>query len=281
MNQSIIAASVSMSGIQRKIDVISDNVANVDTYGYKRKTASFADVLTNVTQQHQNFEQPGRATPLGFTNAYGSRMTGVMRDYSMGEVNITNVPTDFALIGDGLFEINTPDGLAYVREGNFQMTPQEGGVGLLTTKDGDVVRGLKDGNEVEFRIRVQDGFQMKVDEQGRVFEVNPTTGEQNELGALSLLFPKRPELLEQVADNKYIIPEGIDPASVLLRWDLTQPVADGIVPLKVHQGALETSNVSLIDEMSDLIQAQRAYQMASRALSSADQMWGLANSIRG
>lgn len=281
MNPSIIAASVSMSGIQRKIDVISDNVANVDTYGYKRKTASFADVLTNVTQQHKNFEQPGRATPLGFTNAYGSRMTGVMRDYSMGEVNITNVPTDFALIGDGLFEINTPDGLAYVREGNFQMTPQEGGVGLLTTKDGDVVRGLKDGNEVEFRIRVQDGFQMKVDEQGRVFEVNPTTGEQNELGALSLLFPKRPELLEQVADNKYIIPEGIDPASVLLRWDLTQPVADGIVPLKVHQGALETSNVSLIDEMSDLIQAQRAYQMASRALSSADQMWGLANSIRG
>ncbi|SMG45804.1 flagellar hook-basal body protein [Paenibacillus aquistagni] len=281
MNQSIITASVSMSGMQRKIDVISDNVANLDTYGYKRKTASFADVLTNVTGQHNHFEQPGRATPLGFTNAYGMRMTGTMRDFSMGEINPTDVPTDFALIGEGLFEVASPEGTAFVREGNFQLIPAEGGEALLATQFGAPVQGMLDGAPVDFRIDVKKGFQMQVDEQGRVFEVKSSTGEQYYLGSLRIVRPTKPELLLQVDDNRYVIPEGIDRNSVVQELNLTEAAADGIVPLKVRQGALETSNVSLIDEMSELIQAQRAYQMASRALSSADQMWGLANSIRG
>lgn len=276
MNQSIISASVAMSSLQRKMDVISDNVANLDTHGYKRKTASFADVLTNVTNQLPEFQLPGRATPLGYTNGYGSRISSITRDFSQGEPVVTNIPTDLALIGNGLFEVATPEGPAYVREGDFQMSPLEGGASLLTNRDGYPIVSTDGGT-----IEIQQGYQMKIDTAGVVYEVDPATSEAIEVGVIRTVQPIKPELLQQLANNLYVIPPGVDANAVLQQLDLTNVAVDGNVPLTVRQGALENSNVSMIDEMTDLIQAQRAYQMASRALASGDAMSGLANSIRG
>ncbi|MGZ9586295.1 flagellar hook-basal body protein [Paenibacillus marinisediminis] len=276
MNQSMIAASVSMSGLQRKMDVISDNVANVDTRGYKRKTASFSEVLTTAQQQLPEFALPGRATPLGYTDGYGSRLTSVMRDFSQGSFVQTNLPTDLALEGNGLFEVRTPEGQAYVREGDFQLSPVNDEEAMLTTRDGYPVMST-DGTD----IRIRKSYQMKIDEAGRVFEVNLAKNETNEVGNIKIVQPVKPELLQQIENNLYTVPQGIDINTVIQQLDLTNIPADGNVPLTVRQGVLENSNVSLTDEMTELIQAQRAYQMASRALSSGDAMWGLANSIRG
>ncbi|MDK8181603.1 flagellar hook-basal body protein [Paenibacillus sp. UMB4589-SE434] len=278
MNNSIIAASVSMSGLQRKLDVIADNVANVDTRGFKRKTASFADVLTNAQQQNRDFKLPGRATPLGFTNGYGSMMTGIGLDFSQGSLLTTNVPTDLAIEGNGLFEVRTPEGTAFVREGDFHMVPTNTGEALLTTRTGAVVTSTDDS---DIRIRVQEGYQMKIDAAGRVYEVKPSTNEQILVGTLKLVQAIKPELLQKIDNNMYVIPPTVDRNTVLQTLDLTNIPPDGKVPLTVRQGVLESSNVSLGDEMSELIQAQRAYQMSARALSSGDAMWGLANSMRG
>lgn len=275
MNQSIIAASVSMSGLQQKLNVISDNVANIDTAGYKRKLASFSDVLTNVQQQLQDFELTGRATPLGYTNGYGSRVSSVMRDFTTGSFMTTDLPTDLAIEGNGLFEVATPNGAAYVREGDFQMSPVDGGA-ILTTRDGYPITATDGGT-----IQIQNGFQMKIDTAGRVYEVNSATNETNWVGTIRIVEPIKPELLTQLENNMYVIPPGVNANTVVQQLDLTNIPADGIVPLTVRQGVLERSNVSMTDEMADLIQAQRAYQMAARALSSGDAMWGLANSIRG
>ena len=275
MNQSIIAASVSMSGLQQKLNVIAVNVANIDTAGYKRKTASFSDVLTTVQQQLSDFELPGRATPLGYTNGYGSRLSSVMRDFTQGSLVTSNLPTDLALEGNGLFEVTTPNGVAYVREGDFQLSPVGEGA-ILTTRDGYPINTTDNGV-----IRIQDGFQMKIDTAGRVYEVNSATNVTNLVGTIRIMQPIKPELLSQIENNLYVIPQGVNANAVVQQLDLTNIPADGIVPLTVRQGVLEKSNVSMSDEMADLIQAQRAYQMAARALSSGDAMWGLANSIRG
>ena len=276
MNQSIIAASVSMSNLQRKLDIISDNVANLDTHGYKRKTASFSDVLTTVQQQLPEFELQGRATPLGYTSGYGTHLTSVMRDFSQGEFVTTNLATDLALEGNGLFEILTPEGTAYVREGDFQLSPVNEDEVMLTTRDGYPIMSADNSD-----IRIQNGYQMQIDTAGRVYEVNSELGEQNLVGVIKTVQPIKPELLQQLANNHYVIPEGVAVDSVVQQLDLTNIPADGIVPLVVRQGVLENSNVSLTDELTDLIQAQRAYQMAARALTSGDSMWGLANNLRG
>lgn len=275
MNRSIISASVSMSGLQQKLNVISDNVANIDTAGYKRKTASFSDVLTNVQRQLQDFQLEGRATPLGYTNGYGSRVSSVMRDFSTGTFVSTGLPTDLALEGNGLFEVATPNGAAYVREGNFQLSPVEGGA-ILTTRDGYTITATDGGT-----IQIQEGYQMQIDTAGRVYEVNAATNETYLVGTIRIVEPIKPELLTQLENNMYVIAPGVDVNAVVQQLDLTNIPEDGIVPLTVRQGVLEKSNVSLTDEMAELIQAQRAYQMAARALSSGDAMWGLANSIRG
>ncbi|TVX89475.1 flagellar hook-basal body protein [Paenibacillus agilis] len=280
MNISMITASTAMNGLQNKLDVIADNVANVDTNGYKRKTATFADVMTNVLQQGDDFERPGRATPSGYTTGYGSRLNSIQRDFSLGELVSTGVDTDIALQGNGLFEVQTAEGNAFVREGQFQLMPDErAGVapgGILTTKQGHVVMGANDQP-----IRIRNGFELRIDSLGRVFEYNSAVGDPIQVGVLKIVEPTKPELLMQADDNLYVIPAGTPRETVVTTLNLTNIPPDGMLPLTVRQGMLEKSNVSLTDEMADLIQAQRAYQMAARALSSGDSMWGLANSLRG
>ncbi|UHA75684.1 flagellar hook-basal body protein [Paenibacillus sp. 481] len=273
MNQSMIAASVSMYGLQRKMDVIADNVANINTNGYKRKTASFADVLTNVRQHDQDYRQPGRATPLGYTMGYGSMLNDINRDFSQGELVTTNVGTDFAIEGNAMFEIETANGPAWVREGNFQLSP-DGTETVLTTKQGHRVL---DTNNVEIRIRA--GYDMQVDTAGRVYEVK--SGQAPLLvGTIKVVKPQKPELLVQTENNYYVLPANVNRNIVVQDLDLVAATPGGMAPASVRQGMLEHSNVTLTDEMTDLIQAQRAYQMSARALTSGDSMWGLANNLR-
>ncbi len=107
MNSSMINAMVSMNGMQQKLDVLADNIANVNTVGYKRKEASFEDLLTNMKQQDAAFRQPVRLTPLGFNQGWGSRLTMVQPDLAQGPIQPTDNPYDIAIEGDALFEVQT------------------------------------------------------------------------------------------------------------------------------------------------------------------------------
>ncbi|MBJ6361902.1 flagellar hook-basal body protein [Paenibacillus sp. GCM10012307] len=277
MNSSMINAMVSMNGMQQKLDLLADNIANVNTVGYKRKEASFEDLLTNMKQQGDAFRQPVRLTPLGFNQGWGSRLTMVQPDMAQGPIQPSDNPYDIAIQGDALFEVQTsPDGnRAYTRSGSFQMTLDANGIAQLTTPDGyPVIAQLPDGQEGP--IRLPDGYTLRVQNNGELEGVSRDGFTTVQLGRMKLVQAMKPGVLTPVADNLFVVAEGLD----------REAVVRTVVPgenqeINLMQGYLEQSNVNLTNEMTELMIVQRAYQMSARALTSSDTMMGLANSLRG
>jgi len=276
MNSSMINAMMSMNAMQRKLDLIADNIANLNTAGYKRRSASFEDLLTTLKQQDERFAQAGRLTPLGYTIGWGARMTQVQQDLSQGPIQITDNPYDLAIEGNALFEVMTNDAgaRAYTRTGAFQTVLNEAGDIVVTTADGHPVV-VRDEGGAEGPLLLPAGYHLQVDAQGRVSAVSGDGSDIVALGQLKLVEPVRPDALMAVSDNLFVVPEGVDAADVVR--DMLPDEANNV---RIVQGALEQSNVKLETEMSELLMVQRAYQLSARALSSADTMMSLANGLR-
>jgi flagellar basal-body rod protein FlgG len=278
MNASMINAMVSMNALQQKLDLLSDNIANVNTVGYKKREASFEDLLTNMKSQADSMGLPGRLTPLDYNQGWGARVNLIQPNLSQGPLKSTENPSDLAIEGSALFEVEV-DGAgnrAYTRNGAFQLTMRANGDTILATEDGyPVVAIVPDGNGgfVEGNIVVPEGYSMRVDADGTVLGVSP--GDTIALGSIKLLQASRPAALTAVADNLFAIAAGINVDDVVQE---IVPTMDNRIALR--QGYLEQSNVQLTDEMTELINVQRAYQLAARALSSSDTMMGIANTMR-
>lgn len=278
MNASMINAMVSMNALQQKLDVMADNIANVNTVGYKKKEVTFEDLLTNLKNQPESFNQPGRRTALDFNQGWGTKLSVIQPNLSQGPLKGTENLTDIAIEGNALFEV-TIDGAntsAYTRNGAFQLTLAANGDTILATEDGyPVVANVPDanGNLVEGNIVVPRGYSLRVNADGTVFGVS--SDNTIELGSIKLLQVSRPAALNAVSDNLFIIADGINPDDIVQE---VTPDPDNRIALR--QGFLEQSNVQLSDEVTELINVQRAYQLAARALSSSDTMMGIANSMR-
>lgn len=290
MNHSMINSLVSMQGLQQKLDIIANNMANLNTTGYKRKEATFHDVLTTTMRQPGTFEQAGRLSPLGLTQGWGAKLSQIQTLMAQGSLRQTDVPTDFAIEGDALFEVAIPmadaDGqptqqIAWTRDGAFSLKPQPGDVEnmYLTTQEGNLVLGTDDQP-----IRVRNGARIKVAPDGTITAYNETDPEQPpvNVGALKLVQVIRPQLLQNRGENLYTLPETIDPAlGEVLRMVAFDEGNPETAKVKVQQGFLEQSNVNVTEEITELMMTQRAYQLNARALTSADTMMSLANSLRG
>ncbi|SFJ26275.1 flagellar basal-body rod protein FlgG [Paenibacillus sp. UNC496MF] len=272
MNGSMISAMASMGGLQQKLDMLADNIANVNTVGYKRKVGTFEDLLTTLKEQPEAFDQPGRLTPLGFNQGWGSRLTMIEPDFSQGPLQQTDQPFDVAIEGNALFQVQVDDAghVAYTRGGSFDTTFTRNGINILTTKDGYPVSSV-DNQAIEIPADVQG---VQIDASGNVVGTLPG-GAIVQLGRLKLVQADKPGLLTQVADNLFAVADGVQASDVL--HDVT---ANAESKIAVKQGYLEQSNVVLADEMTDLISVQRAYQLSARALTSSDNMMGLANNLR-
>ena len=275
MNSSMINAMVSMGGLQQKLDLLADNIANVNTAGYKRKDATFEDLLTNMKQQQEAFEQPVRLTPLGFNQGWGSRMVLVQPDLSQGPIQRSDNVNDIAIQGSALFEIAVDDlgNRAFTRNGAFQMTINENNDAVLTNADGYPV--IAETAAGEGRVVIPEGYAMRIDAYGNIQAVSRDGFDVRDVGRLKLVQPIKPSVLTPVADNLFIVAQGLNEGDVVRR----------VVPeegndVRLMQGYLEQSNVELGKEMSELIIVQRAYQMSARALSSSDTMMQLANNLR-
>ncbi|WP_313996980.1 flagellar hook-basal body protein [uncultured Paenibacillus sp.] len=275
MNSSMINAMVSMGGLQQKLDLLADNIANVNTAGYKRKDATFEDLLTNMKQQQEAFEQPVRLTPLGFNQGWGSRMVLVQPDLSQGPIQRSDNVNDIAIQGSALFEVAVDDlgNRAFTRNGAFQMTINENNDAVLTNADGYPV--IAETAAGEGRVVIPDGYTMRIDAYGNIQAVSRDGFDVRDVGRLKLVQPIKPSVLTPVADNLFIVAQGLNEGDVVRR----------VVPeegndVRLMQGYLEQSNVELGKEMSELIIVQRAYQMSARALSSSDTMMQLANNLR-
>ena len=268
MNIQMNAASSTMSELQKKIDVISNNVANVNTTGYKKQQANFADALLHTVTKQAGAGEAGRSTPPGLRVGGGAILSHGITRHTQGQFQETGRELDFAIQSpDGYFRVSDGENTYYTRDGSFKTEPIPGSDRLaLVTSGGDTVLGA--GNAP---ITIAAGYQDIVIGANGVLTIN-YANQAAETVQLSTAQVNRTALLEKAGDNRYRLPD--TEAEQLANGTLQ------LVDVPVAQGSLETSNVELTDEMTELIATQRLLQSQGRAISFADDMMGLVNTMK-
>lgn len=273
MNNSMISAMVSMNAIQQRLDVIADNFANVGTVGYKSKDSSFEDVLNQVQHHHKDFKLTGRATPPGYMMGYGMRVASIVQNMEQGPHKETGIPLDLAIEGNAMFAVQGNGGIAYTREGGFHVSPDPGNPDLVQLVNNQGYKVLDQNNNP---INLPANGKVAVDTSGRVW-VESAAG-RRVAAVLKLPELQRPEGLVQMDGNLYVLGAGLTEEQV---FDTSPATPGGAPKSEVKSGFLEQSNVQYAKEMTKIMEVQRAYQLAARALSSSDTMMNLANTMRG
>ncbi|HVZ69161.1 MAG TPA: flagellar basal-body rod protein FlgG [Rhizomicrobium sp.] len=247
-------ASTGMLAQQMNVEVIANNLANMNTSGFKRQRAEFQDLLyQTIEQAGAQSSDSGTILPSGIQLGAGVRTAAVYRVTSQGDMSSTSNPYDLAIQGPGFFRIQQPDGTdAYTRAGNFALSPE----GQIVTDKGYVVAP---GISVP-----QNALGISVNAQGQVSASLPGQTQPQVLGQLELVrFPNEAGL-NAIGDNLFLeTPSSGSPQSGL-------PGASGYGT--ITQGFLETSNVNPVEEITSLITAQRAYEMNSKVITAADEM---------
>lgn len=272
MSRAMIQAAVTMNQLQQKMDVIGNNIANSQTTGYKARQSEFASLLF---QQINNMTDPqnaeGRLTPDGVRVGSGAKLGSVNLNLSVGSLQETGRSLDVALLQPNhLFQVSVTENniteTRYTRDGAFYLSPMENNMVMLTTKDGSPVLG--ENGPITFL----DGFDL-IEVQGNG-EIVVKRGSNSEVvGQLAVVEAVRPRILEAAGENYFRLPDlaalGFNQAEIIQE-----------VPATVKGGTLEMSNVDLAKEFTDLINAQRSYQLNARTISMGDQMMGLINQLR-
>jgi len=257
-------AATGMKAQELNVQVISNNIANMRTTGYKRQRVQFQDLLyEHVSRIGTQTSAQGNRLPVGIDLGGGVKTVGTPRLMTQGTLNQTGGTLDLAIRGDGLFKIQLPDGTyAYTRDGSFQMDAQ----GRIVTSQGNVVQPA---------ITIpQNSSGLTVNAQGQVAVTPQGATQSTVLGQLTLTrFINQAGLLS-VGDNMFT-----ETAASGAPQD-GLPNTDGAGDLQ--QGQLEQANVEAVSEISDLIAAQRAYEMNSKVITAADQMLSAtSNLMRG
>jgi flagellar basal-body rod protein FlgG len=247
-------AATGMMAQELNVQVISNNIANMRTTGYKRQRAEFQDLLyEHVSRIGTQTSSQGNILPVGIDLGGGVKTVGTPRLMTQGTLSQTGSSLDLAVRGDGFFKIQLPDGtFAYSRDGSFQMDAQ----GRIVTAQGNVVQPAITIPTNSSGLTINAQGQVSVTTQG---STTPTV-----LGQLSLTrFINQAGLLA-IGDNMFTE----TPASGTPQDGL--PNTDGMGD--IQQGTLEQANVEAVSEISDLIAAQRAYEMNAKVITAADQM---------
>jgi flagellar basal-body rod protein FlgG len=247
-------AATGMLAQQNNVEVIANNLANMNTTAYKMQRAEFEDLLyQNVTRPGAASADTGAVLPAGIQIGVGVRTAATYRITAQGNLNSTSNPYDLAINGKGYFHVQMPDGTdAYTRAGAFSLSPE----GQIVTDKGYVVAP---GIAIP-----QDAVSVTINPQGQVQAQVAGQNAPQTLGQLELArFPNEGGL-QATGDNLYTE----TPASGAVLTGL--PGSPGYGTLQ--QGFLETSNVNAVQEITDLITAQRAYEMNSKVISAADEM---------
>ena len=252
--RALYTAATGMMAQEMNVEVISNNIANMRTTGFKRQRVEFQDLL------YQNYRRVGTSTsdqgtrlPVGLDIGAGVKVVGTPRIMSQGSVSMTEKPLDMAIRGEGYFRVQMPDGrIAYTRAGSFELDAE----GRLVTPEGYVV---------DPAITVpQEASSITINQQGTVQILQPGQTEPSDIGQIQLTRFVNKSGLQPIGDNLFLetgasgAPQegtaGLDGFGTLL------------------QAHLEQANVNSVTEISDLIAAQRAYSMNARVVSAADEM---------
>jgi flagellar basal-body rod protein FlgG len=253
MNSALWAAKTGLDAQQTRMTVVSHNLANVSTNGFKKDRAVFEDLL------YQNFRQVGAATsqdttaPTGMNLGTGVRVVATEKNYMQGGLNNTGNSLDVAVNGRGFFQVLMPDGsFAYTRDGSFKMSAE-----------GEVVTAS--GYKVQPGITIPSGAQsISIGADGVVSAQLAGQSSPTQIGTLQLTDFVNPAGLQPRGENLLSESAASGPAQS------STPGLNGLGTLQ--EGFLEGSNVNVVEELVTMIETQRAYEMNSKAISTADQM---------
>jgi len=253
MIRSLLIAKTGLDAMQTQLDVITNNLANVNTNGFKRSRAVFEDLL------YQNVRQPGGQSsqqtqlPSGLQLGTGVKAVAAERLFIQGNLQRTGNDKDVAIQGIGFFQVLMPDGtLSYTRDGEFQVDNQ----GYLVTSS---------GYQVQPAIPIPaDAQSLTIGRDGTVSYTRPGVTAPETAGPIELASFINPAGLEAKGENLFV------ETSASGAPIIGQPTTNGLGSLS--QQYVETSNVNVVEEMTNMIQAQRSYEMNSKAVTTSDQM---------
>jgi flagellar basal-body rod protein FlgG len=259
MLRALYSSAAGMQSQQLNLDVIANNLANVNTTGFKKSKIEFQDLLYQTTRAAGAEQGAGNQLPTGLQVGHGSRPVATSKVFTNGELTQTGERLDVAIQGDGFFEVQLPDGTrAYTRDGALKTASD----GRITTSDG---------------LALQSGFQpvpqgttaVNIAPSG---EVTLTSSSGSQSFRVQLVRFANPSGLESVGRNLYRETPASGPA------ELGNPGENGFGDLA--QGYLEMSNVKIVEEMVNMIVAQRAYEVNSKAVQASDEMMQMSNNLK-
>jgi len=253
MMNALWVCKTGLSAQDTQLSTISNNLANASTVGFKRDRAVFEDLIYQIRRQPGAQSSESSQLPSGLQIGTGVRVVGTQKQFTEGSLQVTEQSLDVAVNGRGFFEVTLPDGTsAYTRNGQFHLDAN----GQMVTAGGLV---LQPGLTIP-----PDARSVTIGEDGTVSVVQANNAAPTSLGNIQTVNFVNPAGLEAMGDNLFL-----ETASSGNPQQGT-PGLDGLGSLK--QGALEASNVDVVEEMVNMITTQRAYEMNSKVLSTADQM---------
>lgn len=268
MNTSLYISSGALNAFQQKIDNASNNVANVNTTGYKRKDHSFSEILANqINNQGRTNQEEGRLSPNGLRVGYGTRTGLTQLDTTQGQAIETGNPFDFMIQGKGYFQISDPASgeVRFTRDGNFHLTPNPAKSGryYLANANGSFLMD-QTGKPIELDAQ----YDVNIDATGQIHLKNKNGLEASFTSPqrIGLVEIQNPSILRNAGGNEFSIDTGaLGNGGNINDYVRVQPAGAA----QISTGYLEGSNVDLTTEMTDLMMAQRSFQMNARAVSYA------------
>ena len=261
MLRSLYTAATGMIGQQMQIDTTSNNIANVNTIGYKKQRAEFADLFYQTMEYAGTATSTNTSSPTGISVGLGVRPTAVTKLFSQGNFKETGNNIDLAITGKGFFQIQLPDGtVGYTRNGAFKLDA----TGTVVTSD---------GNKLLPEVVIPpDATQISIGTDGTVSVLQAGQTESQTIWQIQTVNFINPAGLHALGDNNYINTSASGAPLV------GTPGQDGLGQLR--QGFVEMSNVQLVEEMTDLITGQRAYDANSKAITTSDEMLKTVNGLK-
>lgn len=258
MMNSLYIGATGMQAQQQNVDSIANNLANVNTTGFKKNRVGFSDAFYKMQAPGSTDASTGNGPVL---TGMGTLVSTTAKSFAPGEIKQTSRALDLAVRGNGFLEVTLPDGTsAYTRHGALQVNKE----GLLGTAEGYALKQ-------QIQIPVE-ALEIVIDPTGKVSARMQNEKQLVELGQIELTNVPNPEALDPIGDNLYV---GTPRVGQLVQG---KPGEDGIGTLA--QGYLESSNVQLAEEMVNLVLAQRAYELNAKVIQASDEMLSISNNLR-
>lgn len=270
MVRSLWTGAAGMIAQQTNVDTIANNLANINTSGYKRENAEFKSLLYQTIQEAST-DSNGKEKPVGIQVGLGVRNSAISSQFTQGPINETGADWDFAIVGDGFFAIQMEDGnVGYTRSGSFKMSIGNTGSTLCDASG----RPVLDTNGAPIVVdSTMSTSKLTVDTDGRLMYPDES-GNAQPLGMqIGLVQFNNPAGLTKLSDSLYKETS----ASGTARWESNEAVLE---KSQLRNKYLEASNVQAADEMVNLIIAQRAYEMNSKVITASDTMLQQANNLK-